>query len=170
MELAETVFIGLGSNLGNRLTNLRFGVERLKTLAISGRATVSPVYESEAWGKTAQPSFLNAVVMFETELEPIPLLRELKKIEQDAGRSKGGMRWSARELDLDILLFGTRRIESSELTIPHLYLTERRFVLAPLNDLSAGTKIPGKDVTVEEALKVVNDAGWIKPYKEGINL
>lgn len=126
------------------------------------------MYESEAWGGVTTLPFINCVVSFETELEPFALLRQLKRIEQEAGRIEGGEHWAARELDLDILLYGEQSVESEDLTIPHRYLTQRRFVLKPLSDLVPDLVIPGVEQCVAEALRAVKDSCWVRPLNEGI--
>jgi len=130
MKLA---YIGLGSNMGDRLTNLRKGVEELGKMGKLLR--VSSVYETEPWGREDQAWFLNAVALIETGLEPLDLLAALKSAESKFKREPG--KWGPRELDMDILLYEGARVQTNELVIPHPAMRERSFVLVPLKELFA---------------------------------
>jgi 2-amino-4-hydroxy-6-hydroxymethyldihydropteridine diphosphokinase len=131
----ERVFLGLGSNLGDREALLRRALERVDSLQGTEVLRVSAVRETEPWGVTDQPAFLNAVAEILTELEPEPLLAELKKIEQEVGRTPS-FRWGPREIDLDLLLYGARRLKSERLTLPHPQILERDFVREPLAEIA----------------------------------
>lgn len=140
MKLA---YIGIGSNLGNRLMNLRRGVEELGKLGKILR--LSSVYETEPWGRDGQNWFLNAVTLIETGLEPVALLAALKSVEAMFRRSPE--RWGPRELDMDILLYQGVRIETESLVIPHPRMRERSFVLVPLRELfTAGAPALGYEI------------------------
>jgi len=127
------VYLGLGSNLGDRAGNLWDASRRVHELARTRIARLSPLYETEPIGP-AQNWFLNAVVELETSLPALDLLTELKRIENAMGRVPAE-RWGPRVIDLDILLYGDEHIATSELTVPHSELWNRRFVLIPLLDL-----------------------------------
>lgn len=129
------VYIALGSNLGDRLANLRAAVAALDERGIAVTAR-SSVWETPPV-PVDQPPFLNAAVAVETSLEPAALLRELKAIEHALGR-RTGPRWGPRPIDLDILFYGDERFETPELTVPHPRIAERAFVLAPLSDITRG--------------------------------
>ncbi|PFG73994.1 2-amino-4-hydroxy-6-hydroxymethyldihydropteridine diphosphokinase [Tepidiforma thermophila] len=126
------VAIALGSNLGDRLGNLRAAVAALE------EAGVAVVRRSFAWETPPvpadQPPFLNAAVLAETDLPPASLLAALKGIEHALGR-RPGRRWGPRPIDLDILFYGDLRLETPDLTIPHPRIAERAFVLAPLAEI-----------------------------------
>ena len=124
------IYFGLGSNLGNRLGNLREALEKLRTL---GRVVkCSSVYETPAWGGVPQPDYLNACVRVEGEgLEALGLLRSVKGIERELGRVES-VRWGARKIDVDILLMDEEVYHSEELDVPHVRIAERMFVLVPL--------------------------------------
>jgi 2-amino-4-hydroxy-6-hydroxymethyldihydropteridine diphosphokinase len=129
------VAIALGSNLGDRLGNLRAAIAALEA------AGIAVVRRSFAWETPPvpadQPPFLNAAVLAETDLPPAALLAELKTIEHALGR-RPGRRWGPRPIDLDILFYGELRLEAPELTIPHPRIAERAFVLAPLAEILEG--------------------------------
>jgi 2-amino-4-hydroxy-6-hydroxymethyldihydropteridine diphosphokinase len=123
--------IGLGANLGDRLITLRSAVAALRAF---GDVRASPVYETPAQGGPPQPSYLNAALLLDTTLAEIDLLVALQAIETRFGRVRGE-RNQARTLDLDLLLVGTRVLQSPELEIPHPRMRERTFVLKPVLDL-----------------------------------
>ncbi len=129
------VYIALGSNLGDRLGNLRAAVRYLEEQGVRVKAR-SAVWET-APVPADQPSYLNAVVAGETDLGPRELLRELKAIERALGR-RPSRRWGPRPADLDILFHGDSEVDSPELTLPHPRVTERAFVLVPLSEVAAG--------------------------------
>jgi len=129
----ETVFIGLGSNLGNRGENLRKAID-----ALSPHVTVqkkSSVYESRPFGVGRQPLYLNMVIAGETMLLPLQLLGRLKKIEASLGRGENTHN-QPRPIDLDIIFYGETMMDKPELMIPHPRMHERAFVLAPLGELA----------------------------------
>jgi len=132
--LSETVYIGLGSNLGDRERNLTAAHEALCGIDAVAVIRCSSLYDSAPLGPS-QPRFLNAVVQLECGLSPQRLLGILKQIERDLGRVRGP-RWSARPLDLDMLLWDGRIVADPTLQVPHLELHRRRFVLEPLCELA----------------------------------
>jgi 2-amino-4-hydroxy-6-hydroxymethyldihydropteridine diphosphokinase len=132
-------FIGLGANVGDRLTNLREAVRRLETIGtLVGR---SRVYASSAVGGPPQAPYLNAVVAVDSELEPLALLSRCQEIEDALGRDRPNeVRWGPRTLDVDILMAGARGeviLDEPTLHLPHPRMKERGFALAPLLDLDA---------------------------------
>ena len=153
-------FIGLGGNVGDSAAVLRAAVHRLMTVPRSRFLRVSRFYSTPAWGQRDQADFVNAVVALETVLPPQALLDELLGIERDFGRSRdaGSGRWGPRTLDLDILLFGSDVIDVPGLRVPHPYLHERAFALAPLLDLVDDIEIPGRG-SARQALSQTERAG-----------
>jgi 2-amino-4-hydroxy-6-hydroxymethyldihydropteridine diphosphokinase len=147
-------YIGLGSNEGDRLENLKAGVAKLAATHDVVVVAKSGVYDSEPVGMTDQGDFLNAVVAVETALDPYQLLDLILKIELDHGRQRI-TRWGPRTLDLDILLFGDIVQDDPELSIPHPRLKERRFVLEPLVEIEPEVRLP--DGT--PAKKLLDDLG-----------
>lgn len=133
--MSERVFVALGSNLGDRRAHLAEAVRRLGQLAGTTVVAVAPVLETPAMlpseDPTPQPDYLNTVAELRTTLEPLPLLRALKALEQDLGRVVT-TRWAPRVIDLDLVLYGARVLSTDELTVPHPGLATRRFVLEPL--------------------------------------
>lgn len=128
------VMIALGSNLGNRLDNLKRAIAKLEGCGIRTEAK-SRAWETKPWGVTDQPLFLNMCMAVRTELEPPALLCLLKKIEAEIGRS-AGKRWGPREIDIDIIFFDALSFEAPQLTIPHPRMHERGFVLRPLAEIA----------------------------------
>ena len=126
------IYVALGSNVGDRLQYLIRALQEIKSIAEV--KAVSTVYESKAWGYTNQENFLNLVAKVETRLEPHTFLLNLRRIERIVGR-KERFKWGPREIDIDILLWGDKVINSKMLWIPHPYLTERDFFLYPLLEL-----------------------------------
>ncbi|MFV8819590.1 2-amino-4-hydroxy-6-hydroxymethyldihydropteridine diphosphokinase [Haliea sp. E17] len=124
-------YIALGSNLGNPLAQLQRAAGALDKLPGTRLAACSPLYRSAAVGPGEQPDYLNAVVRLDTDLQPLALLDALQAIEAAQGRERE-VRWGARTLDLDLLLYGAQRIDEPRLTVPHPRMTQRAFVLYPL--------------------------------------
>ncbi|MEM0953362.1 MAG: 2-amino-4-hydroxy-6-hydroxymethyldihydropteridine diphosphokinase [Pseudomonadota bacterium] len=134
-------YIALGSNLGDSRHTLRSALKALDALHDSRLAAVSPAYISEAVGPGEQSDYINLVAALNTELLAAELLAALQTIEQDHGR-KRDVRWGARTLDLDILLFGSQVSKEPALTLPHPRMAERDFVLQPLHDLAPKLTLP----------------------------
>lgn len=146
------VYLSLGSNLGNRLGNISNAIDSIRKLENSRFLKNSRFYDTEPFGRTDQPRFLNCVVELETLMEPRELLMSLKKIEKDMGRAES-LKWSQRLIDIDILTFGSLRIETDDLIIPHPKILQREFVLKPMCDLDERYIVCGQSKTVREALE-----------------
>lgn len=142
-------YIGLGSNLGNRRLNLLEAFHHLEKMEHSQNFRMSKIYESDPVDGSDQPSFLNAVVEAETNLSPFELLDYCQKIENQMGRERHDMqRWTPREIDIDILFYADRIIQSNRLTIPHSEIPFRSFVLEPMCELNPYFIHPDKHVTI----------------------
>jgi 2-amino-4-hydroxy-6-hydroxymethyldihydropteridine diphosphokinase len=138
----QTGYLGLGSNQGDRLANLRAARAALERPGLTVTAS-SSVYETEPQGEiTDQADFLNACLRIETELEPEELLDACKQVERDLGRAAGGPRHGPRAIDVDVLLLGDREHDSERLRLPHPEVTARRFVLEPLLELDPRLALP----------------------------
>ena len=132
-----TVYLGLGTNIGNRKENLTRAIEAL-SLALGHYTALSSFIETAPWGFDSENSFLNCAVAFETELTPLQLLDTTESIERELGRttkSSGGI-YHDRVIDIDILLYGSEIIETPRLTIPHPLMHLRDFVLEPLSEIA----------------------------------
>ena len=139
-------FLGLGSNLGDRSYYLEEAVTAMGGAAIKVVAT-SRTYETEPWGVMDQPLYWNQVIEVETTLEPLELLHVCQEIEHRLGRERK-VHWGPRTIDIDILLYDNRVSESEELKLPHPYLEERAFVLAPLREIAPKLVLPsGRPIT-----------------------
>lgn len=138
---SEVFAVSLGSNRGDRLANLAFGLKAVAAHAEDLR--VSSVYETEPVGYTDQPAFLNACCVGRTRLTARQLLSDLQDAERAAGRTRDGPRFGPRELDLDLLLYGDLVLETEHLVLPHPRMRERAFVLVPLGEVAADWTVPG---------------------------
>jgi len=157
---ATVVYLALGTNLGDRLANLKAATSALPptvTVEIESR-----VYETPPWGYLDQPAFLNMVIRGSTGLEPLPLLTYLKQLELTLGR-EATFHWGPRVIDIDILLYDDLVLETPALSLPHPGLAERAFVLVPLADLAADLRHPVLGKSVRELLTGVDTRG-VKPY------
>ncbi len=152
------VYLSLGTNIGDRLANLRAAVRALDDMPGVRVTARSHVYETPAWGYEDQAAFLNMAVRVETEIEPAALLAKLKELERELGRTPS-FHWGPRLIDMDILFYGERVLQTPELVIPHPRLQERAFVLVPLADIAAGLEHPGLHQTVSELLRSVDASG-----------
>jgi len=152
----EKVYLSLGSNLGDRLDYLSRAVMELKKIEETEIFKSSSVFETEPFGFTEQPYFYNIALEINTGLSPEDLLNECKKIEENLGRSPRG-KWREREIDIDILFFGRRIIDTINLVIPHKELSLRRFVLEPLNEIAGEFKCPRSHKSINELLEICTD-------------
>ncbi len=146
-------YIGIGSNLGDRLGHCRSALDRLARLSDTTVKRASPFMESAPQEGVEGGLFLNAVAEIATGLSPRQLLEHLQDIEAMLGRPLGHEPRSARTMDLDILLYGDMVMSEPDLVIPHPRMTHRRFVLAPLVAIAPATRHPVLGITVEELLR-----------------
>ncbi len=157
------VYLGLGSNIGDREANLREALSRLS--AKVKLEEVSSIYETEPVGYTEQPWFLNLVCRGHTTLEPRLLLDFVKALEREMGR-KPGVRWGPRLIDVDILFYDDVVYSDEALVIPHPRIQERRFVLVPLAEIAPDLVHPVLGITVTELLAGVQDPATVRLYRK----
>ena len=160
----HTIYLALGSNLGNRSANLGNMISSLPPEVDVLRQ--SPVYETPPWGYQEQPAFLNMVVEAQTDLPPVDLLVYLKGLEVQLGRLLT-FNYGPRLIDIDILLYAKQIFSSPELVIPHPRMSERAFVLVPLADLAPDLHHPVTGMTVSEMLAQV-DSSQITRFDPGV--
>ncbi len=135
-------YVGLGSNLGDPARQVGEAIERLSDVPESRLVASSHLYRSQPMGRPDQPDFVNAVACLLTALSARSLLEALLEIETAAGRRRNGERWGPRVLDLDLLLYGQRKIDEPGLRVPHPGIAERNFVLFPLREIAPYAHVP----------------------------
>jgi 2-amino-4-hydroxy-6-hydroxymethyldihydropteridine diphosphokinase len=155
------VFLGLGSNLGDRAYYLEEAISALASAATKILAT-SRIYETEPWGVMEQPPYWNQVIWIETELEPLDLLHVCQEIEHRLGRERK-VHWGPRTIDIDLLIYDNRVSKSEELILPHPYLEDRAFVLAPLREIAPELVLPSG-----RSISEVTGEGKVYPLIQGI--
>ena len=163
MGMQHVVYLGLGTNLGNKKANIRRAVRKIEEL-IGTVERQSALYETEPWGFSSENMFVNAVVRVQTELSPMQLLRVTQQIERDMGRTRKSVRRSGvegsssgdsqpysgeqlpvyhdRPIDIDILLYDDLTVDEPELKIPHPLMQERDFVMIPLREIIDEDQVP----------------------------
>ena len=155
------VFLGLGSNLGNRKNIIEQAIQNIRTF--SEIIKVSPLYESSAWGFNSNNEFINMAIQISTELTAEQLIENILHIEKQLGREqKTTTSYQDRTIDIDILFYGDQILNSENLTIPHPKISERLFVLKPLNDISPNYIHPILNKTISELLAICDDESEIK--------
>ena len=162
---ANTIaYLGIGSNMGDRASQIEEALAMIARLPETKLLRRSPLYESKPWGKTDQPDFLNIVVEISTSLNPQLLLRHAKSIEARLDRGPGEQ-WGPRPIDIDILLYGDKRLRTATLVLPHQRMWERHFVLRPLADLLPDLIGPG-NTPIEKFLQQEEIAAQdVREYK-----
>jgi 2-amino-4-hydroxy-6-hydroxymethyldihydropteridine diphosphokinase len=169
MTAMHQVFIGIGSNIGDRLHHLQEAVDLLALLDGTSVRAVSSIYMTEPVGECEQSRFFNGVLQLETSLPPEELRRQCKTIEQELGRPDNYPRWSPRVIDLDILLYDELCILTSTLSIPHPELHCRKFVLIPLLDL-ANPLHPAMQKSALQLLACCSDRSVLIKTRDGVRI
>src|SRR5690606_4770572 len=149
------VYLLLGANLGNRFDQMRAAFQEIGE-QIGAVVRCSSLYETAAWGMNDDPSYLNQVILVETALEPLAVLKRINKIEEKLGRIRN-LKWEARLIDSDILFYDDRVISTPELSVPHPYLHLRRFTLIPLNEIAPDLLHPVLKKNTKDLLKELQD-------------
>jgi len=156
-------YLGLGSNVGDRVGHLRAAIAGLRERGIAVEA-VSSGYETEPVGEVLdQPDFLNLAARISTGLGPEELLDVCKAVEADSGRDFDAPRHSPRPVDVDLLLLGDLELSTDRLTLPHREATSRRFVLVPLLELDPGLALPD-GTRLEDCLEALGDRERVEPF------
>jgi 2-amino-4-hydroxy-6-hydroxymethyldihydropteridine diphosphokinase len=157
----KKVFLGIGTNLGNKESNLEQAVARIKEY-IGPVLKSSAIYETEPWGFQAKEEFLNMVVKIETDLAPSGLLGRILMIESLLGRVREEKQYSSRLIDIDILLFENMIVNEESLKIPHPLLHERKFVLVPLCEIASEIFHPVLKKSIADLLEICEDQSDVK--------
>ena len=161
-SIEEQVYVAMGSNLGDRDAHLAAALAALRATEGVDVVAVSPLYETDPVGPPPQGAYLNGAIELATTLTPDAVLERLLEIEASQGRTRGPDRNEPRTLDLDLLLFGDRKLAGPDLEIPHPRLAERPFVLEPLCDLAPDLVHPTLGETVEALARRVRDPAAVR--------
>jgi 2-amino-4-hydroxy-6-hydroxymethyldihydropteridine diphosphokinase len=160
----KKIYLGLGSNLGDREHNLKEAFARIEE-HIGHTVKSSSLYETEPWGFNANENFLNAVIEVETELNPCGVLGAILMIETLLGRTRGEKQYSSRVIDIDILLYNELIVDEVSLKIPHPLLHKRMFVLVPLCEIAPQLIHPVLNVTVATLFASCMDKSLVRLHK-----
>lgn len=155
--MSEIAFLSLGSNIGDRESNLAGAATALGTYYQIQNIQSSSFYETEPLINQDQPNFLNSVISCETEFSPFELLDAIHHIEAMLGRPKTREKNQPRTIDIDIIVHGNAVIETEELTIPHPQILNRKFILIPLEEIAPNFEIPLLKLTASECLQMTKD-------------
>jgi 2-amino-4-hydroxy-6-hydroxymethyldihydropteridine diphosphokinase len=162
--MGHIAYIGIGSNIGDKIHQCEKAISEIIRVDSHKLLAKSSFFKTQPIGYTSQDWFVNGVIKIETDLGPLDLLRSLKAIEFQMGRSKG-FRWGPRSIDLDILFFDDRKIQTDELRVPHPRLHERQFVLIPLAEIDRSLVHPVLKKTVGELLENLNEDQGVEKLK-----
>lgn len=156
-----TIYLSLGSNLGDRLNNLKAAGRQVE-MYIGEPLKQSGIYESSAWGYASEYLFYNCCLSLQTALEPLTLLDRILEIEKQMGRLRVREGYADRSIDIDLLIYGDLILEHPRLILPHPSMGNRRFVLAPLAEIAPGLVHPVEGITITEMLRRCRDKGKVK--------
>ena len=162
MKPAVTVaYIGIGSNLGDPFSQIARAVDSLRHIPATTLKSCSSLYRNPPMGPPDQPDYVNAVARVDTQLGARALLVHMQSIERAQGRTRDGMRWGPRLIDLDLLVYGDARIAEDQLQVPHPGIAERPFVLVPLHEIAPDLVIPGH-ASLSTLLAAVDATGMVR--------
>jgi len=165
IQVLSEVFLGLGSNMGDREAFLKRAITLL--MAEAGNVVqCSSVWETEPWGFEAETSFLNMVVAINTGLKPSGLLKKINSIEKRLGRKRNGKDYQSRTIDIDILFWGNVTVNEIDLIIPHPAIADRLFVLVPLNEIAPDFSDPLTGMCISELLDRCGDKSEMRLFAE----
>ncbi|PYZ95404.1 2-amino-4-hydroxy-6-hydroxymethyldihydropteridine diphosphokinase [Alteribacter lacisalsi] len=164
MKENRKAWIGIGSNIGDRLSHISSAVDELKKNPEITFEKISSIYETDPVGYTDQNPFLNAVFRIDTSLSPLGLLDVLQKTEHGLGRERE-IRWGPRTIDLDILMYNDENIELERLIVPHPRMQERSFVLIPLKEIEPDLRLPG-GTHIDTCLHDLSDKEGVRKWKK----
>jgi len=156
----ENVFLGIGSNVGDRVHFLAEAVRKVGGLTATRVVKISSVYETEPVGVKNQDAFLNAVVWVQTPIELAAFHSRMKMIEKEMGRVER-VRWGPREIDIDVLLYGSHVMNGDAIVVPHKEMVNRKFVLQPFAEIAPETIHPLEHKTIKELLVVCIDTNAV---------
>lgn len=160
----SAAFLGLGSNIGERISYIEKALEEIQKIPGTQILALSSIYETEPWGEITQEDFLNSVVEIDTALSAENLLKELKNIEKNLGRTEN-KKWSEREIDIDLLFYGNEIIEKDFMQVPHSQIEKRKFVLVPMNEIAPGFVHPVLNKTISALLSETTDDLNVRKYQ-----
>ena len=164
--MAKVYFL-IGGNLGDRELILDQSINLMQQM-IGNLLKLSPIYETEPWGFEHEQNFLNQVVVLESDMEPIQVLDRCQDIEKRMGRIRKENRYSERTIDIDILFYEDRIINSARLEVPHPRMKDRKFALCPLQDIAKEFIHPVFQKSITELLDECLDDSEVKEYKKGL--
>ena len=162
----EKLVLIIGGNLGDRLLLIQ-QARKILSEKLGPELNASSIFETEAWGGASKGSYLNQVLIFESQLEPEQVLDIIQQIERRLERVRE-VKWGDRTMDIDILYYGDRLIHSEKLIIPHPYLEERRFVLAPLAEVLPTFLHPRSGMSQSFLLKQCKDNSKVQQYEKSL--
>ena len=162
------IYISLGSNLDDRLRNLKTGREFIRQ-KLGNLHAESRIYESAAWGYASENFFFNCCMSAITFLDPLPLLDEILSIEKAMGRERGSEGYADRVIDMDLLFYGDAILDLPRLKVPHPAMEKRRFVLAPLWEIAPELVHPVNKLTVAEMLERCQDPGVVRSVETDLS-
>jgi 2-amino-4-hydroxy-6-hydroxymethyldihydropteridine diphosphokinase len=149
------VYLLLGANLGERFDQMKSAFQEVEK-QVGRILQYSSIYETAAWGMEDEPNYLNQVLLVETTLKPLEVLKQINKIEEQLGRVRN-LKWESRIIDIDILFYENLLIDRPELTIPHPYLHLRKFTLIPLHEIAPDFMHPSLKKSTKELLNELQD-------------